>query len=1063
MTMGYRTCSLFVALTSFSSLITGSVSAHDIGARAYVQPWLPERPLDDHVLLPPAVDKSSAISDAVKNGWDKIKGALTWKIISDLNGRRLASGVYMAATVQLSEPSDFSLTPTGENGATLGFIIPQTKIALNIATKAAAEADKYTLDMASKVTDAVFDVALDIVISVNLSLDGNADPPIVANSVHALIRNAQVAPRNDAAKALKITSDIIDFITGIDLVNIVQRELDSKDLANGSLVDSINVGLAALDGPFRQAKAQAAAAGRAISTTLWADSNRVTANFARAPITNPPADGSMTGRITWDPKAFPSAICSSFMVAGHVQIGPRPLIASNGEEYGDAPMLSVGRFSDQPASDSSYVHGTNQCNYTLSAAPRGWPLKPTATTTATAPNSEGSNNPLVGGLHTEPVLQPVGWDGESAVPDAANKDYELVRAMSGAAGVGDPRPVRPGVKNESLKSGIDPVEAVMRGQAETRGNSTLPNAPVTHGSEQAPREAPQQVSPPNDSRRPGGVNTASAPDQPSSPAARLPSGRLQDRLNVGQGANASELPTSAKLPERNPSGTATNPTAKSPGSPGAAVPEIAGVFSAPPSKVFTDKNGKSVTAGELRAALDAIAATNLKGPTVTRRQPAVAIPDMEAVRRESAAVIAEAHFLAAEAAKSAPGNSSGQAHQPTSAPERPAEAKASSESATRLSASTSGSQAHQPDSAREPANSPAGVKPPAEGRSSVGEREEAFRHQPTGVREPANSPAGVKPPAEGRSSVGEREEAFRHQPTGVREPANSPAGVKPPAEGRSSAQSATNISERDPRPLPPPPPPPNPPPLPPVSNQLGDIGQAAAFTEKRPCSETDPYVASVTGTLTPGSAIGLKGVCFGNSGEVRVLGKDTNLLIVLQVAVWTDTVLAASVPADLSGVIDQAVDVELVRADGRKSRDIHRIFIAAKDPEIELPTDVIVSTACGPDGQCGNRQAVHRTDVVSGTSDSFSGNDSWQIQLAKGWQITTLTTYNQVAGNLTESGFDTGPPEAASFSYAFTSTQIDVPHGFEIFLTGDDSYQLAKYSVMVKAVGPRGVPMRPQK
>ena len=80
------------------------------------------------------------------------------------------------------------------------------------------------------------------------------------------------------------------------------------------------------------------------------------------------------------------------------------------------------------------------------------------------------------------------------------------------------------------------------------------------------------------------------------------------------------------------------------------------------------------------------------------------------------------------------------------------------------------------------------------------------------------------------------------------------------------------------------------------------------------------------------------------------------------------------------------------------------------------------------------------------------------MTLPKGWQLTTLQTYNEV-GTIAESGFELGPPEAATITYKYTSTAVAQPHGFNFPNIGNDTYACAMYSMAIKAIGPVGIPI----
>ena len=363
----------------------------------------------------------------------------------------------------------------------------------------------------------------------------------------------------------------------------------------------------------------------------------------------------------------------------------------------------------------------------------------------------------------------------------------------------------------------------------------------------------------------------------------------------------------------------------------AVAPDVTDLFTAPPTKVYKLSDGQTMTAAQIRAALDAQIAPKLKGPFVSARRTGVEVVDPSKLARESAAIIAE----------------------------------------TKAAASQS-------------PNGPAAT-PPGGG--------------PTAGRAPINT---------------------------------APPGVLP-APG-----------------------------VPGATTTIEQGAQAKVVTSQVPCADRSPYVATFKGTITPGGVIGLTGQCFGTSGEIRISGTNSNFFRKL-VPLWTDTALAATIPPDITGQIDQPVQVEVVRADGKKSADLHKVFIAAKDPEIEVPADLIVSIQCGYSAGCGNRQAVHQTNIQD-DPPTLSGTDIWKVQLAKGWQLTTLSSYNEWGdpSPIPKSGFELGPPEAATFQYNWKSQPVLVEYN-ALGVLWNKTYSLAKYSIMVKAIGPRGVSMYPPK
>src|SRR6185369_8571407 len=128
---------------------------------------------------------------------------------------------------------------------------------------------------------------------------------------------------------------------------------------------------------------------------------------------------------------FPTASYKDFNVTATVQTAPRPLLSSDGEEYGIAPTQTAGTFKSRPSYASSSTRG--QCSYVITAAPLSWPATMTASTTATPGNEWGSASPYVGGIHSVGTLIPVHWDSNNPVIiTASNIDYQLGNGMAGS-------------------------------------------------------------------------------------------------------------------------------------------------------------------------------------------------------------------------------------------------------------------------------------------------------------------------------------------------------------------------------------------------------------------------------------------------------------------------------------------------------------------------------------------------------------------------------------------------------------------------------------------------------
>jgi hypothetical protein len=84
-------------------------------------------------------------------------------------------------------------------------------------------------------------------------------------------------------------------------------------------------------------------------------------------------------------------------------------------------------------------------------------------------------------------------------------------------------------------------------------------------------------------------------------------------------------------------------------------PDLTGLFTAPPTKVYKLSEGRTMTAAQIRAALDAQIAGKLKGPFLSaRRTLSVKVIDPSQLARESAEIMAETKAAARQSANSPP-------------------------------------------------------------------------------------------------------------------------------------------------------------------------------------------------------------------------------------------------------------------------------------------------------------------------------------------------------------------------------------------------------------------------
>jgi len=476
-----RILAIALGATALVSVAAPPARAADIGARVYVQPWVPTAPDQDQVQT--IYDDKSLVSDAAQKAWRTSQYAVKVAIFNALNGRRVAPGIYLGGgATQLNDATDFALSGAGQGAANLSFRVPKTAVTVVVSAEALNDAVNAT-GVGTDILTPFVEISFDILLSVSLNVSGNG---VTATDMHAIVQNPTVAPKNDAAKALKGLNDIVAFVGGPDFVKVLEDKFNNDDLKNDNVLKAINSGIA----PIGNAEQQAASATGYHLMGFWGAYNRLTFYYAPAPITDIPTGATMTGNVRWDSTQFTGANCNTFRVYTEVQTGPRPLLLADGQSYGVAPTKLVGQFSARPALAHATLGGdAGSCDYTISGLPVNWLEHTSASTSAQPVASAGGSNPQLGNLHSVGYMLPVGWDGLSATPNplSAHKDYEILRGMAGSAALGNPHQVEPGLKQEGTQVyGVNHAARILQQQGQIPGNPVvvnrlptpqLPNAP----------------------------------------------------------------------------------------------------------------------------------------------------------------------------------------------------------------------------------------------------------------------------------------------------------------------------------------------------------------------------------------------------------------------------------------------------------------------------------------------------------------------------------------------------------------------------------------------------------
>jgi hypothetical protein len=388
-----------------------------VGVRIYIDPWNPQHPAENSFQT--YYDDPTVISRNIIDAWESSRQQAVTDLQAFLAEHDIGGGFRTYDTnIVLNPISDFSIAPSGSNGAIVKLTVPQFSVAASFRTPGPAPNG----------LDPRFSVAADLVISVDLEF-GTGDKVLRTASVSAVVRNVKGPDAlNDSAQAIKDLADIfnamVNFVTGIDFEQSLIGILTSQDLAKKRLQPLIDANLQTLNNEFQSIPQ----IDLLVSRHLWADRNRLTLYAAPKPLPAVPLTGSMTGRISWKSTDVTGS-CSAVKITASVQLGPQPLLQSDGLTFGAAPTQATGRFN--AAKD-----GLSSCTYTLSALGTGLPNALQATTSLSAVNSHGSTSQYVGQLHTTTTISPVGWSGDYVTPNASSRIYVVTSSMTAGGGIG---------------------------------------------------------------------------------------------------------------------------------------------------------------------------------------------------------------------------------------------------------------------------------------------------------------------------------------------------------------------------------------------------------------------------------------------------------------------------------------------------------------------------------------------------------------------------------------------------------------------------------------------------
>ena len=256
----------------------------------------------------------------------------------------------------------------------------------------------------------------------------------------------------------------------------------------------------------------------------------------------------------------------------------------------------------------------------------------------------------------------------------------------------------------------------------------------------------------------------------------------------------------------------------------------------------------------------------------------------------------------------------------------------------------------------------------------------------------------------------------------------------------------------------------------PGAYKVQTVANSDAVVTSKPCPERGPgIIETKDDTLTPGGMVAFRASCLGaNPGEVHMFGDFPGGDVKLRVDLWTDESVAATVPAELSGVLDQRATVQLVRGDGRKSNP-RRLPFVARRALAQMPVPLISIVGCAQNAYCSANTISHGAttgDDQSNDSGDLSGSDTWKIGVGNGWVLQSVSFDSTDGATLTAAGFEKDDPASTNVNVAWAAVNVgsmDADNSaladiFRPFSVPDKIYFYeAAYTLSVSAVGPVGV------
>jgi hypothetical protein len=383
--------------------LAAGVAHAGVGARVLVQEWSPLTP--DRQSVNVLVDQPNLVSDTLNRAWSTTRIALCNAIKAQLGASRAAAGQTLRdIDCNLDPNMTLDLRQNGPNVITATLTLPSNSITATSTQPTACGSE----------CDPRFSVTASAQVMLGISVQNDPARPLVVTGADLAFANASIDSHNFAADVIKWADDnLVPFFRGKSFQTMATNAINSAQV---NFAGQFNNALAGVNAQLR-------GPAQYVRVGLWARATRITIAFA-PPEISPPANGSVSGVVRWDPAKTLKEVqstpptCGNIQMVSRVQTGPAPLLdPDNYSNTGAAPIRQFGSLSVSAAGDA--------CNYTLSGVAASLPNQ------LTSQMAGGSR----GGIVTMNfVMAPDGWTGAVVPnPGAPNHNYLVYQRIGGVA------------------------------------------------------------------------------------------------------------------------------------------------------------------------------------------------------------------------------------------------------------------------------------------------------------------------------------------------------------------------------------------------------------------------------------------------------------------------------------------------------------------------------------------------------------------------------------------------------------------------------------------------------